>query len=194
MGVSTAAYPCSQLLEGYGELRQASPNDFLLENDRWDIRRCLPAKLICTWMCALCCTLCVQSVMGENGHRENGWKWAQFFVGNESLTRNSEKLWYGQVGQDRIIQEKILLGKKSGYFVDLAANDPVSLSNTYALEKFYSWEGICVEVNPIYIWRLALRNCSFVGAVVGSDVSKLVTFHMPFDKNEGGHGGIVSRV
>ena len=53
------------------------------------------------------------------------------------------------------------------FFVDLAANDAVKLSNSYLLEK-NDWEGICLEPNPLYWYRLAsYRKCTIIGAMVG---------------------------
>ena len=43
---------------------------------------------------------------------------------------------------------------KSGYFVDLGAGDGITGSNTYTLEKFYNWEGICVDPNPSFLKSL----------------------------------------
>ena len=35
---------------------------------------------------------------------------------------------------------------RSGFFVDIGASDGVTASNTYLLEKFYKWQGICVRI------------------------------------------------
>ena len=53
------------------------------------------------------------------------------------------------------------------FFVDLAANDAVILSNTLLLEK-NGWEGVCIEPNPRYWYNLAsYRTCTIVGAFLG---------------------------
>jgi hypothetical protein len=52
------------------------------------------------------------------------------------------------------------------YFVDLAANDAISLSNTYKLEQL-GWDGLCIEPNPMYWYRLSHRKCAVAGAFVG---------------------------
>ena len=53
------------------------------------------------------------------------------------------------------------------FFVDLAANDALKFSNTYLLER-NGWNGVCIEPNPQYWYRLAsFRNCIIVGAFVG---------------------------
>jgi len=84
---------------------------------------------------------------------------------------------YSQVGQDRIIMtlmqeyQKLILPAydqdRQYYFVDLAANDALQLSNTHALEK-NNWTGLCIEPNPVYWERLAHRKCTVVAAFVAS--------------------------
>eukprot|EP01062_Namystynia_karyoxenos_P013303 TRINITY_DN14799_c0_g1_i1.p1 TRINITY_DN14799_c0_g1~~TRINITY_DN14799_c0_g1_i1.p1 ORF type:complete len:536 (+),score=64.70 TRINITY_DN14799_c0_g1_i1:63-1670(+) len=73
--------------------------------------------------------------------------------------------WYSQDQQDRFAAE-VLSNGSSGFFVDLAANDAVVISNTLALER-RGWHGVCIEANPKYWWRLALRQCTPVCAAVG---------------------------
>ena len=83
---------------------------------------------------------------------------------------------YSQERQDEIIialtnandATQNFLGKRK-YFVDLAANDALILSNTYLLER-NGWDGLCIEENPEYWYRLAsFRNCTIVGAAVGGN-------------------------
>ena len=79
-----------------------------------------------------------------------------------------------QVDQDKIIIALTKLYRTKSkqpssdhpYFIDLAANDAVQLSNTLRLEDD-GWRGLCVEPNPIYWYRLAHRKCDVVGAFVG---------------------------
>ena len=53
------------------------------------------------------------------------------------------------------------------FFVDLAANDATHINNSYQLEKL-GWDGLCIEPNPIYWFKLAaFRKCTIVGAFVG---------------------------
>ena len=59
--------------------------------------------------------------------------------------------------------------KTGGYFIDLAANDAVTLSNSYTLEQQYGWKGLCVEPNPEYHTRLLqIRSCEVIAAAVSS--------------------------
>lgn len=63
------------------------------------------------------------------------------------------------------------------FFVDLAANDAVGLSNSLLLEAS-GWDGLCIEANPIYWYGLARwRSCTVVGAVVGEE-RRTVVMHM----------------
>ena len=57
-------------------------------------------------------------------------------------------------------------GKDSFFFIDLASNDAIQLSNTLLLEE-NGWKGLCIEPNPIYWYRLAHRKCEVVGTFVG---------------------------
>uniref|UniRef100_A0A7S1JE63 Methyltransferase FkbM domain-containing protein n=1 Tax=Eutreptiella gymnastica TaxID=73025 RepID=A0A7S1JE63_9EUGL len=93
-----------------------------------------------------------------------------------------------QLGQDQLVS--LLLGeKREGYFVDLAANDPVCISNSYALEQYWGWQGLCIEGNPRYIPHLqARRACTVVHSAVDSEPNRTVQFRV--DNNF--LGGIVS--
>ena len=53
--------------------------------------------------------------------------------------------YYSQVGQDKYVIENIFHFKKNGVFVDIGAHDGISYSNTYYMEKYLGWTGICVE-------------------------------------------------
>jgi len=92
---------------------------------------------------------------------------------------------FSQVGQDSIILD--LLGS-DGYFIDLAANDALDLTNTLALER-KGWTGLCVEPNPVYWYGLSHRNCTVVGALVSGTTSQQVKV-----KFRGVYGGIVGKL
>ena len=60
---------------------------------------------------------------------------------------------YSQGGQD-VYVTNILREKRDGYFVEVGAYDGFTISNTYLLEKNYSWKGICIEATPYRIQDL----------------------------------------
>src|SRR3989339_539177 len=58
-----------------------------------------------------------------------------------------------QYGQD-IYVLRCLKFKENGYFIDVGAYDGQLFSNTYFMEKFLNWRGICIEPNPASFSRL----------------------------------------
>jgi len=116
--------------------------------------------------------------------RKGGWSFLAVYIGtihDPSL----DARWTSQAGQDKTIFN-LFIGKKNGYFIDLAANNAVSDSNTLTLEQEYGWKGLCIEANPIYIDLLLKRNCQVVQAVVGKSDNTDMGFFF-----NGGLGGIV---
>jgi hypothetical protein len=119
------------------------------------------------------------------------------FVGNPSHIAQNSAIsidyfqsveWFAQVRQDEIVSA-LLRRKKSGYFIDLAANDGFKISNTYALETCFGWGGLCIEHNPQYWAGLSYRKCHVVGAVIGAQNMQEVQFKYP--NRFGPKGGIV---
>lgn len=98
--------------------------------------------------------------------RNDGYKTAYFYAGSESLQKNAQ--WTSQSHQDELILSIFKGG--TGFFVDLAANHAIGLSNSFSLERNSGWDGVCVEANPVYFWDLIKRRCIPVLAVV-ADVS-----------------------
>lgn len=58
-----------------------------------------------------------------------------------------------ECGQDFWVLDKLGY-RDNGTFVDLGAADGITGSNTFILEKFYKWNGVCVEPNPAFIKSL----------------------------------------
>lgn len=110
-----------------------------------------------------------------------------------------EPKFYSQVGQDQHIIKKIFPGKTGGFFIELGACDGKSISNTYALEKYFGWTGLCIEPNDSYWKKLGKnRKCHISHDCVYSDVREVeftkhgvlsgVTSHIDlhtYVKNEG---------
>lgn len=81
-----------------------------------------------------------------------------------------------QVDQDKIVAAlaQAYAPNQQHYFVDLAANDALQLSNTFLLEQ-KGWKGLCVEPNPMYWFRLAHRQCDVAAAFVSNKDMEPVT-------------------
>lgn len=68
---------------------------------------------------------------------------------------------YSQNGQDRYIFEKFFKNYLNGTFIEIGAYDGVTYSNTYFFEKFFGWNGVCVEPNRQVFDKLKKnRNCA----------------------------------
>lgn len=129
---------------------------------------------------------------------ENGWSLIHVYFGNSSHIADSSNIpnayfnsgvqWFAQVRQDEIVC-LLLKRKRNGYFIDLASNDAVKISNTFALEKYFGWNGLCIEPNPMYWGGLSYRKCNVVGAVIGASTMEEVQFKYP--NRAGAQGGIV---
>ena len=108
---------------------------------------------------------------------------------NQRNFLHSHQEWYSQAFQDQAVM-MLLDYPTNGYFVDLASNDAMNLSNTYAMERTFGWTGLCMEPNPMYWYNLShFRTCQIVGAVIGSPIARLE--RVPFVYQMGVLGGIV---
>ena len=94
----------------------------------------------------------------------------------------------GQKGQDRWVIFEVLPMKEFGYFLDLAAADGITHSNTYVLEKHFGWGGLCIEPNPVFYKRLLENRDCLADASVVSDKREVLDFRI----DNGQLGGIVA--
>jgi len=78
----------------------------------------------------------------------------------------------GQFGQDILVHQ--LIGRKlNGIFVDIGANDGVTISNTVLLERNFGWTGIAVEPIPSVFEKLkSNRKCHMVHGCVTPNAGK----------------------
>lgn len=91
--------------------------------------------------------------------------------------------YYSQYQQDYWV-DKLLGEKNNGIFLDIGANDGVSISNTFFFEKNRNWTGICVEPIPeVYQKLIANRNCKSINACI-SDRRGKDTFYLIQGHNE----------
>jgi len=115
---------------------------------------------------------------------KDGWKLILAHPGSYKPFGTQGQL-HSQVGQDWLVAS-LLNCKWNGYFVDLAANDAMALSNSLMLERDFDWDGVCIEANAQYHVGLSRRRCHQVFAAVGSPTNTLVKF-----TSRGVFGGII---
>lgn len=126
------------------------------------------------------------------GDNDNGWQTLHVYYGStdqkEKTLLPSGRRFFSQARQDECVLS-LLRNRTGGYFVDLAANDATILSNTYALERHYGWNGLCIEPNPTYWYNLShyRPHCTLVAGVLGQRTGDTMDFL--YTGNE--HGGIV---
>ena len=81
-----------------------------------------------------------------------------------------------QLGQDRWVLQQTQ-NKLYGYFVEFGAVDGITLSNTYALEKNYFWNGIVAEPNPMHHEALRRnRSCNISTKCVYTESGATLSF------------------
>jgi Methyltransferase FkbM domain len=136
----------------------------------------------------------------------DGWNAIHVFVGTASKneTKRIDQMvdasnipndyfystqWFSQVRQDFLVYQ-LLKQKQNGFFIDLAANDAIRISNTFALEFYHHWDGIVIEPNALYWSALAYRSCTVVAAVVGQQTGQEMKFKFPKHK-PAPQGGLV---
>lgn len=92
----------------------------------------------------------------------------------EYLDKNGESS-FSQNNQDQLVLS--LLGESPGFFVEFGADDGVTLSNTYALEKMFHWDGIVCEASIVSREKLiASRDCFIDFNCVSDKSGEVVTF------------------
>ena len=119
--------------------------------------------------------------------KERGWKQILVYVGPvQNVKDNDELVWKSssQIGQDTVINN---IFPDPGYFVDLAANHWKDLSNSYSLEVYSEWNGICIEANSNYLEGHKRRRSTYVSAVVGNKDEQVL-----FSHGNDAFGGIVA--
>lgn len=87
-------------------------------------------------------------------------------------------------GQDFFALEQAKY-KEHGFFVDIGAADGITGSNTFILEKFYKWNGICVDPNPVFMQSLFnCRDSSVSTLCVYSETGQILPFKFCTDNNQ----------
>lgn len=78
--------------------------------------------------------------------------------------------------------------KEHGFFVDIGAADGITASNSFTLEKWYKWRGICVDPNPVFLQSLYnCRDTPVNTLCVHAESGKILPFKF-FDNDRGFYG------
>jgi len=96
---------------------------------------------------------------------------------SRAVKNSPQSPYFSQNGQDEFLLEELFVGQGSGFFVDIGANDGVTFSNTYALER-KGWSGLCVEPHPDVFEQLRRnRSCECLcAAAMGSNTTSSFEF------------------
>jgi FkbM family methyltransferase len=86
--------------------------------------------------------------------------------------------YHSQIHQDYLLDTVVFRGLRNGVFVEVGANDGVSLSNTLTFERDRGWRGLCIEPNPTVFAALeAARQVPCINLGVG-DRDALLPFQV----------------
>ena len=89
--------------------------------------------------------------------------------------------YFGEIGQDKWVLERVFPGVTNGYFVDIGSGHGTIGSNSRTLEK-RGWSGVCIDPFPVHMEG---RTCRIFQEVVFSKPGLLMTF-----RTAGGLGGV----
>ncbi len=96
-----------------------------------------------------------------------------------SYGEKDREIYSSQYGQDKFVAEYLFPGKERGTFVDIGANDGVTLSNTLFFEERRQWTGLCVEPLPEIFEKLReARERAFCENVCVSQTEGTLDFAM----------------
>ena len=81
------------------------------------------------------------------------------FFGSEDIVEN-----HSQSMQDMFVLS-VLDGKKNGTYVEIGADRPRVINNTWLLESMYDWKGVSFEIDPIkvdYFNTIRQNKCKLI--------------------------------
>jgi FkbM family methyltransferase len=78
-----------------------------------------------------------------------------------------------QFQQDVFLDQQVFMGRQNGNFVEIGAADPVHGSNSYFLETYRNWLGVCIEARSLAceIFK-EKRKSPVINAAVGQTPGK----------------------
>ncbi len=87
------------------------------------------------------------------GHKALADRVSVFSNKTESMRKDSA----AQLNQDLWVIN-FFNHKTNGYYIDIGANDGITYSNTYILEKYYNWTGLLIEPSIKHLHSLAIHR------------------------------------
>lgn len=85
---------------------------------------------------------------------------------------------FSQFGEDAVLN-KLLNNKTNGFYIDVGANHPTEINNTYYFYLNKGWRGINIEANPLLISNFNEVRPLDINLNLGvADVSSEMTFYM----------------
>ena len=92
-----------------------------------------------------------------------------FFVGG-GISGYDDR-YQSQFGQDFFLDRYIFHKKENGVFIDIGANHPVKLNNSFFFEKTRHWSGIAFEPQSIMnrLWTKDIRSTECLPYALGAD-------------------------
>ena len=80
-------------------------------------------------------------------------------------------------------------GNLPGYYLDLGANHPFKISNTYGLDRYYNWSGLCIEAQEdLGILFLSHRTCMLAQTLISNEET---TLEFVKNKQDSGLSGVL---
>lgn len=114
-----------------------------------------------------------------------------FLQSNSEMTRKELNLPSDSVSTSQLNQDifALLVNRfKSGFFVEIGANDGYTLSNTSYLERYFNWNGILIEPNPRYWNSLGTRKSIVCKKAIAKEVGTTKFF------DAGLYGGVSATI
>lgn len=80
-----------------------------------------------------------------------------------------DERYQSQFGQDFFLDRYIFKKKEKGFFIDIGANHPVKLNNSFFFEKTRSWSGLAFEPQNIMnrLWTKEIRSTECLPYALG---------------------------
>jgi FkbM family methyltransferase len=86
---------------------------------------------------------------------------------------------YSQLGEDLTLKH-LLHGQKTGTYIDVGANNPRFLSNTYLFYKM-GWKGLCIDPNPSKIKAHKIFRPKDIAVTCGAGPKGILNYYLYSD-------------